>query len=242
MLTDRFGRALTYLRLSVTGACNLKCLYCMPKGRDAACTASQCLDKDEIVRLVRIALSLGVKKVRITGGEPLLRKDILEIVKGISSLKGIEDLSLTTNGVLLGRYAAELKKAGFTDEEAASSDGPDFWMQRIKASLVWNEIRVDCGLEVIGEDFCQNKRVQIGVKGPFGGVNKVNIRIDKYRCGVMNFKYLAADFVCVPCNPSLLISSPSIYKLAPSSLVKSNWCQLSSVTTRLPVHFTIYHV
>jgi len=112
MLTDRFGRALTYLRVSVTGACNLKCLYCMPKGKEATCSTSQCLDRDEIVRLVRIALSMGVKKVRITGGEPLLRKDILEIVKGISSLNGIEDLSLTTNGIILSRYSRALKEAG----------------------------------------------------------------------------------------------------------------------------------
>jgi len=112
MLTDRYGRALTYLRVSVTGACNLKCLYCMPKGRDAACKTSPCLDKDEIVRLVRIALSLGVKKVRVTGGEPLLRKDILEIIRDLSSLKGLKDLSLTTNGIVLSRYSKALREAG----------------------------------------------------------------------------------------------------------------------------------
>lgn len=113
MLTDGYGRALTYLRLSVTDACNLRCLYCMPGGR-GRCRVSG-METDEIARLAGIALSLGIKKVRITGGEPLLRKDIVEIVWAMSALGGprrIEDLSLTTNGIFLPRYAHALKKAG----------------------------------------------------------------------------------------------------------------------------------
>lgn len=110
-LSDRYGRPLTYLRLSVTDACNLRCFYCMPGG-ERKCPAEGGLRRGELVRLVRIALSLGIRKVRITGGEPLVRKDIVEVVRDISSLSGIDDLSLTTNGVLLSRLAAPLKMSG----------------------------------------------------------------------------------------------------------------------------------
>lgn len=110
-LRDTFKRRIDYLRISVTDRCNLKCLYCMPhRGMDYF-KQSEIMTSGEITHFVRIALRHGLRKVRITGGEPLLRRDIVSLVSGVKAL-GVRDLSMTTNGVLLGSLAAELKNAG----------------------------------------------------------------------------------------------------------------------------------
>ncbi len=111
-LIDPFGRHIEYLRVSVTDKCNLRCDYCLPEGfRDFDATANY-LRPEEIHRVVGAFARLGVTKVRLTGGEPLVRKDILSIASGISTLPGIQDLSLSTNASLLARYATGLKQAG----------------------------------------------------------------------------------------------------------------------------------
>lgn len=109
---DRFNRRLNYLRISVTDRCNLRCLYCMPEEGIKLFRHEDILTFDEIVGFTRVAVSKGVTKVRITGGEPLVRKGITTLVGMISEIKGIEDLSMTTNGTLLKLYAKELKDAG----------------------------------------------------------------------------------------------------------------------------------
>lgn len=111
MLIDKFGRVITYLRISVTPNCNLKCIYCISKNAKKI-SSSEILSNEEIVRISKIAVSLGIKKIRLTGGEPLLRNGIVELVKDIKSIEGIEDLSLTTNGTLLEDYVLHLKEAG----------------------------------------------------------------------------------------------------------------------------------
>jgi len=111
-LKDNFQRTIDYMRLSVTDRCNLRCIYCMPPEGIKLIEHKQILSYEEIIRIVRIASSIGVKKVRITGGEPLARKNITYLVAEIKNIEGIEDLSLTTNGVLLERYAEELAEAG----------------------------------------------------------------------------------------------------------------------------------
>lgn len=110
-LTDSFGRRITYLRLSLTDHCNLRCRYCMPEeahgsGRDGRLTLA------ETVRLVGLFASLGVEKVRLTGGEPLLRRDLIPLARAIAGLPGVRDLSLSTNAVLLQDRAAPLAAAG----------------------------------------------------------------------------------------------------------------------------------
>lgn len=114
LLTDRFGRRIDYLRVSLTDRCNFRCVYCMPAEGFPATPKAEHLSADEFVRLVRIAASLGIRKVRLTGGEPLLRKDIVEIVSELATIDDIEDLSCTTNGFLLAELAAPLLKAGLT--------------------------------------------------------------------------------------------------------------------------------
>ena len=111
-MRDRLGREIEYLRISVTQSCNLKCMYCEPdscKGNRGSCTA---LAPGEFESIVRVMVGVGIKKIRITGGEPLIRPDICDIIGSISGIPGIEDLSMTTNGMRLGSMAEQLKIAG----------------------------------------------------------------------------------------------------------------------------------
>jgi len=115
-ILDTLNRPLRDLRISVMDQCNLRCTYCMPKevfGDDYSfLPPEKLLSFDEIEYLVRIFSSLGVKKIRITGGEPLLRKNLSGLIESILNIQGIEDVALTTNGILLGHYAKQLKEAG----------------------------------------------------------------------------------------------------------------------------------
>ena len=111
-LVDSFGRGINYLRISVTDRCNLRCIYCMPPEGVVAVPHSEILSYEEICAVVRAAAGLGVSRVRITGGEPLVRAELPRLVGMLGQIKGIEDLSLTTNGTLLRKYAVELKRAG----------------------------------------------------------------------------------------------------------------------------------
>ncbi len=113
-LRDKFDRVIDYLRISVTDRCNLRCIYCMPRGGVRLFGRREILTYEEIVRVAGIAASLGVRKVRITGGEPLARKNITYLVASLRAVEGIEDISLTTNGILLEKYARGLADAGLT--------------------------------------------------------------------------------------------------------------------------------
>ncbi|MGE7666873.1 GTP 3',8-cyclase MoaA [Ureibacillus composti] len=117
-LQDQLHRPLRDLRISVTDRCNFRCQYCMPEelfGPDFAFLPSdKILSFEEIERLVKIFVSLGVKKVRITGGEPLLRRDLPNLIERIHRIDGVEDIALTTNGTLLKKYANDLAKAGLS--------------------------------------------------------------------------------------------------------------------------------
>ncbi|MEX2548940.1 MAG: GTP 3',8-cyclase MoaA, partial [Nitriliruptoraceae bacterium] len=116
VVEDRLDRPVTDLRVSVTDRCNLRCRYCMPRelfGADHAfLEREELLSFEEITRLVTVFLGLGVRKVRLTGGEPLLRRDLVDLVRMLAPLPGLEDLALTTNGVLLPKLAEPLADAG----------------------------------------------------------------------------------------------------------------------------------
>jgi len=109
---DSFNRPINYLRISVTDRCNLRCLYCMPEEGVKLLRHEDILSFEEIIEVTRVAVSMGFDKIRITGGEPLVRKGIVNLVKQIADIDGINDLSLTTNGVLLEEYAGALTQAG----------------------------------------------------------------------------------------------------------------------------------
>ncbi len=112
MLIDAFARKITYLRISVTDRCNERCAYCLPKDGVSWMDEKELMSPDEIVRLAEAAIGLGITKVRLTGGEPLVRPDILEIISRIAIIPGLKDLSLTTNGMLLKKMAKSLVEAG----------------------------------------------------------------------------------------------------------------------------------
>ena len=111
-LTDTFGRLHDNLRVSVTDRCNIRCFYCMPETEVKFQPREQLLTFEEIERFVRVAVTLGVRKLRITGGEPLVRKNLATLIRKLVAIEGIEDLALTTNGVLLADQAEELYDAG----------------------------------------------------------------------------------------------------------------------------------
>lgn len=115
-MMDSYGRNINYLRLSVTGMCNLRCKYCMPEKGIKKKAHEEILSLETIEQIAFSAVNLGFQKIRITGGEPLIRKGIIDAIDQIAQLKsrGLKDLGLTTNGTLLSRYADELKKAGLT--------------------------------------------------------------------------------------------------------------------------------
>ena len=111
-LIDSYNRKIDYLRVSVTDRCNFRCVYCMPEAGAPVAPKSEILTYEEIERLVRIAAELGMTKIRLTGGEPLVRKDIATLVAKIGAIPGLRDLSMTTNGFLLARYAADFARHG----------------------------------------------------------------------------------------------------------------------------------
>jgi GTP 3',8-cyclase len=112
MLTDSFGRIHDNLRISVTDRCNIRCFYCMPESGVEFVERREILDFEEIERFVRIAVTLGVNKLRVTGGEPLVRRDLPVLIRRLAAVPGIRDLALTTNGVLLPDLAAPLYESG----------------------------------------------------------------------------------------------------------------------------------
>jgi cyclic pyranopterin phosphate synthase len=111
-LVDLFGRVHTNLRISVTDRCNIRCFYCMPETNVQFMDRSELLTFEEITRFVRVAVPLGLRKIRLTGGEPLVRRNLDQLVAQIASIEGIEDIGLTTNGLLLAEQAQALYAAG----------------------------------------------------------------------------------------------------------------------------------
>lgn len=112
LIQDRYERVIDYMRISIIDRCNLRCVYCMPAEGVSPAEHKDILSYEEIIRIVRIAAGLGVRKIRLTGGEPLVRKNLSYLVSSLNSVEGIEDISLTTNGLLLEDKAFSLAAAG----------------------------------------------------------------------------------------------------------------------------------
>lgn len=110
MLIDKFGRKITYLRLAVTDKCNLRCQYCMPAEGIVYKPKDSLLDYEEMIKLVTALVEMGVNKIRLTGGEPFVRKDFIYFLKNLNRIEGLEEINITTNGTLIYRYYEELKK------------------------------------------------------------------------------------------------------------------------------------
>jgi len=117
-LTDLFSRSISYLRLSLTDRCNLKCMYCVTEDESAGCLSKlqhdELLTYEELLRVVRVAVAMGITKVRLTGGEPLVRRNVMGFIRELTRIEGLGDVRITTNGVLLAQHAQELLDAGVT--------------------------------------------------------------------------------------------------------------------------------
>ena len=182
---DRYNRNIHYLRISVTDRCNLRCKYCMPEHGIELLKHEDILSIEEIVSFTKVAVKNGVDKVRITGGEPLVRKNIVYLIRSLAEIGGIKDLSLTTNGVLLKEFAKPLKDAGLqrvnisldtVDPERFRdiTRGGDFnhVMQGIAAaeSVGFFPIKINC---VVNKS--SNEPDALGVKA-FCNTRKCNVR------------------------------------------------------------------
>lgn len=159
MLVDSFGRLHTYLRISLTEKCNLRCQYCMPAEGTELTPSTKLLSQSEIIRIADLFVSSGVNKIRLTGGEPTIRKDIEEICLELSSLKGLKTLAMTTNGITLARKLPKLKECGLTSlnisldtlvpakfEFMTRRKGHERVMESINAAidLGYNPVKVNC--------------------------------------------------------------------------------------------------
>ena len=111
-MLDQYGRNIDYMRISLTDRCNLRCIYCMPKEGIRQIPRTELLDQEEILRISRLASELGISRIKLTGGEPLVRKICVPLVKELKALPGIQQVTLTTNGILLKEQLAELMEAG----------------------------------------------------------------------------------------------------------------------------------
>ena len=112
MITDNHGRKVNYLRLAVTDRCNLRCFYCMPEEGLNWLSRSELMTYEEMLRICSLLVKMGIEKIRITGGEPFVRKDIMKFLSALSKLDGLTELTITTNGVLTAPYVPELKRMG----------------------------------------------------------------------------------------------------------------------------------
>jgi cyclic pyranopterin phosphate synthase len=142
-MRDRFGRRIDYLRISVTDKCNLRCVYCMPVEGLPWIPREELLTDDEIVRVVREFAALGTRRLRITGGEPTVRPGLAELVRRLAAVPGIEDIALSTNGVLLPKMAAELRAAGIRRVNISLDTLREDRFERIarRPARVYREIR-----------------------------------------------------------------------------------------------------
>lgn len=112
MPIDKYNRKIDYLRISVTDRCNLRCIYCMPECGIVNKSHEEMLSFEEIIEIVKAGACLGIDKIRLTGGEPLVRKDLVRLIESLNMIKSLKDISLTTNGILLKEFVIDLKKAG----------------------------------------------------------------------------------------------------------------------------------
>jgi len=170
-ICDGFQRGISYLRVSVTDRCNLRCVYCMPPDGVALVSHQDILSYEEIMLVVHAAVEMGMDKIRITGGEPLVRAGIVELVRMISAVEGIRDISMTTNGILLDKYAAKLAEAGLQRVNISlDTMKPDRFRQITRTGNLADAMR---GLEAAGEAGLNPIKINVV---PMQGVNDDEIR------------------------------------------------------------------
>ena len=224
-MLDQFSREIHYLRISITDKCNLRCTYCMPEEGVPFKPHSSIMSFEEIVKVVEAAAGLGINKIRLTGGEPLVRKDVVELVRMIKAVDGIEHLGMTTNGVLLNTLAKPLKVAGL-DSLNISMDtlDPERYKQitrigDISYTLNGIDAAIAAGFESIKinvvvmdntpdneikdmEKFCADKGLTLQLINHYdlSSEKKNTYKFDRPpKCAICNRIRLTADGILKPC-------------------------------------------
>lgn len=224
-MLDRFNRRINYLRISVTDRCNFRCTYCMPAEGVPLKSHSDILSFDEITEIVRVGTTLGLSKIRLTGGEPLVRKDLPKLVKMISEIEGIEEIGLTTNGVFLPQLAKQLKTAGLSRVNISLDTlNPEKFRKITRTGNLEDVLKgIDAAIEaellpvkinfvrISGEneqdeievrDFCKQKNLQLRF------IRQMNLKTGEFDavengyggiCEICNRLRLTADGFIVPC-------------------------------------------
>ncbi|GAB1452846.1 GTP 3',8-cyclase MoaA [Draconibacterium sp.] len=229
-MLDRFDRTINYLRISVTDRCNFRCTYCMPPEGVTLKKHEDILSFDEITEIVKVGAQLGLKKIRLTGGEPLVRRDLPTLVKMIADVEGIEDIGLTTNGVYLPLFAVQLKEAGLKRvnisldtlnpekfRKISRNGNIDDVLNGIEAAISAGLLPVKINfVRIRGENeedekevrkFCEEKNIQIRF------IRQMNLKTGDFsvveggvggNCKICNRLRLTADGFIVPCLHSSL--------------------------------------
>ena len=224
-MLDRYNRNITYLRISVTDRCNFRCRYCMPAKGIPWKNHDEILTFEEIYSIVKTGTRLGIKKLRLTGGEPLVRKNLPELVRMLSAVPEIEEIGMTTNGVLLSKYAKDLKAAGLTRVNVSLDTlNPEKFKQitrtgSLEEVLKGIEAAIEAGLlpvkinfvRIKGEneedeqavrDFCKEKNLKLRF------IRQMDLRTGEFYtveggeggiCKICNRLRLTADGFLVPC-------------------------------------------
>ena len=155
-MKDKYNREIDYLRISLTDKCNLRCIYCMDDKDNTFFNEEDKLTKDEICKVVRICSKLGIKKIRLTGGEPLVRKDIIDLLEGINNVQGIEEIYMTTNGILLEDKVEILKKLGL--------NGVNISLDSLKSDMFNKLTRVGDLKKVLNSiDKCLENKIKVKI-------------------------------------------------------------------------------
>ncbi len=229
-MLDPYNRRINYLRISVTDCCNFRCEYCMPAEGVPLKNHSEILSFDEIVEVVRFGAKHGINKIRITGGEPLVRKDLPKLIGMLAEIEGIEDIGLTTNGSLLSKYAIDLKNAGLNRVNISLDTlDPDKFRKitrsgNLNAVLKGIDAAINAGLHPVKinfvriknenqedekavKEFCQQKNIKIRF------IRQMNLKTGEFYpvkggsggiCSICNRLRLTADGHIVPCLHSEL--------------------------------------
>lgn len=203
VLVDRFSRRIDYLRLSVTDRCNLRCIYCMPPEGVPHLDHADILTYEEIIRFLHVAVKAGIGKVRLTGGEPLVRRDVERLVEGIAALRPRLDISLTTNGTLLASMAEKLAAAGLKRVNVSiDSLHPETYRRLtrggdLNSALEGVEAALEAGLEPVKINVVTLKHLNDEVEGFLDLVYRlpVHVRFIEYMspCGAVDASYFVSN-------------------------------------------------
>lgn len=217
-MKDSFGRNIDYLRISVTDKCNLRCQYCMPANGVTLMPHDEMLTLEEIARLVGVFAKLGVKKVRITGGEPMVRKNLIKLIKDIHDIAGIEEICMTTNGILFADHVEDLWKAGLTHvnisldtlqkdtfRKITGMDGLEKVMDALEKALYYGMVvKLNC---VPCEEFNKDDLTEIALLARKYPIDVRYIELMPIGCG-KNFHGIASDAIQMQLEQQFGIATP----------------------------------